>query len=199
MGSAITPEIQARIKTYIEQAYVFNGYDQIRNIQFIQQKLNILYNGTYVVAMFGGQSNYSSLVFGQNIGISSYSAQNGQWWIYWRGANHYQPYYAYYISRQDGESSNFKCETSSSYPYYNTTTSVFANVVNVAESDYRDIQNFTAQVQSFLNTYSPSLSPTVTAVYNNIPFYICAWNAYDSNYLPRSYRYGLTVVSTPRI
>jgi hypothetical protein len=64
MGSAITSDIQTKIKTYIEQAYVFNGYDQIKNIVFIQQKLNILYNGTYVVAMYGGQANYSTPIFG---------------------------------------------------------------------------------------------------------------------------------------
>ncbi len=87
---------------YIEQAYIFNGPDQMRNIQFIQQKLSILYNGTFLVGMFGGQSSYYSEPFyGKNLGISSFSA-GGQWWIYWKGANKYQPYYAYYISRQEG-------------------------------------------------------------------------------------------------
>jgi hypothetical protein len=73
------------------------------------------------------------------------------------------------------------------------------NVVNAAETDFHGIQDFTAQVQSFLSDYNPNTSPTVTAVNSTIPFYMCAWNANDSNYLQRSYRYGMTVVSTPRI
>lgn len=99
-GTAITSDIQSKIKTFVEQAYIFNGNSTVKNIFFIQQQLGNLYGGNWVISIYGPyNSNSTDPNIGQNLGISSYSAQ-GQWWIYWKGVNHYQPSQAYYLSRQ---------------------------------------------------------------------------------------------------
>jgi hypothetical protein len=61
--------------------------------------LSVAYGGNWVVSIYGGYGNGTDTQWGTNLGISSYST-GGQWWIYWKGANHYQPNQAYYISKQ---------------------------------------------------------------------------------------------------
>jgi hypothetical protein len=69
-------------------------------------------------------------------------------------------------------STNYTCLSNYNYTY---ASDIFRNVVNAAEFDYRDIQNYTLQVQSYLHGYSANIYPTVTAVNTSMPFYLCAW------------------------
>lgn len=88
------------MKNIIEQGYVFNGNNFNKNLFYIQQQMNNLYPGNWVISIYGNYGgNGTDPLIGTNLGISSYSAQ-GQWWIYWKGVNHYQPGQAYYLSRQ---------------------------------------------------------------------------------------------------
>ncbi len=167
----------------------------VKNVLFIQQQMANLYGGNWVVSIYGGSTNTTDPVMGQNIGISSYSA-NGQWWIYWKGVNHYQPNQAYYIARQEGNSTNYTCLNNVNYTY---TSDVFRNVVNAGEVDFHDIQNFTAYVQYYLHGYSTDISPTVTAVNTSIPFFMCAWGASTYNVIQKTDKLGLMIVSTPRV
>lgn len=86
--------------------------------------------------------------------------------------------------------------TNSNYTGY---TEVFNNVVNAAEVDFKDIQNFTAQVQYYLHGYSTDLYPTVTAVNTTLPFFLCAWGTNTYNLIQKTAKLGLMVVATPRV
>jgi hypothetical protein len=61
--------------------------------------MSTLYGGNWVVSIYGGYSNQTDPILGKDVGISSFST-NGQWWIYWKGVNHYQPTQAYYLAKQ---------------------------------------------------------------------------------------------------
>lgn len=194
-GTSITPDIQSKIKLFAEQAYIFNGNSTIKNILFIQQQLNNLYAGNWVVSIFGAYGNGTDPIMGTNFGISSYST-GGQWWIYWKGINHYQPNQAYYISKQDGNSTNYTCLCQSNYTY---TSDTFKNVVYAAEVDFHDIQNYTAQIQYYLHGFNQTAFPTVAAVNGSIPFFMCVWGPASYNSIQRTDKLGLNVVSTPRV
>jgi len=71
--------------------------------------------------------------------------------------------------------------------------------VNAGEVDFKDIQNFTAQVQSYLHGYSLDIYPTVTAVNASMPFFMCAWGNSTYNTIQRTDKLGLVVMSTPRV
>ena len=62
---------------------------------------------------------------------------------------------------------------------------VFTNVLNAAEIDYKDIQNLTAQVQSYLHGFSADVFPTVVAVNITIPFFLCGWGASTYNVIQK--------------
>ncbi len=79
------------------------------------------------------------------------------------------------------------------------STNIFDNVVNAAEYDFTNIQNFTGEIQRYLYEFQPNTTPSIIAANSTIPFNVCAWGVNDSNYIRSSSRYGFTVVSTPRI
>jgi hypothetical protein len=86
--------------------------------------------------------------------------------------------------------------TNSNYTY---TSDVFRNVVNAGEVDFKDVQNFTAQVQSYLHGFSLDIYPTVTAVNASIPFFMCSWGSSTYNSIQKTDKLGFVVMSTPRV
>lgn len=71
----------------------------MKNVLFIQQQLKNTYEGNWVIGIYGSYGSGETPTLAYNFGVSSYST-GGQWWIYWKGANHYQPNQGYYIARQ---------------------------------------------------------------------------------------------------
>jgi hypothetical protein len=65
--------------------------------------------------------------------------------------------------------------------------------------DFHDIQNYTAQVQSFLHTHNQNMYPTVTAVKDSLPFFLCSWGSSTSNTILKTEKLGFNIVSTPKI
>lgn len=82
---------------------------------------------------------------------------------------------------------------------YTSTSDVFKNVVNAAEVDYRDIQNFTAQVQNYLHGYSTDIFPTVATVNTTLTYFLCAWGTSNYNIVSRTDKLQYMIVSTPRV
>lgn len=61
------------------------------------------------------------------------------------------------------------------------------------------MQNFTAQIQSYLHGFSLDIYPTVVAVNASLPFFTCAWGNNTYNAIQKTDKLGLIVMSTPRV
>ena len=82
------------------------------------------------------------------------SPLDGNWWIYWKGPNHYKEEYAYFLSRIDevnATEDKVSCFTHSntSYSYDN----VFKNIVNALETDNVTIAEESAQLAEYIHRY----------------------------------------------
>lgn len=80
-------------------AYIFNGNDLWKNINFIKDKITEKYPGNWLISIFY-PTNSTPVKPGETFSVSS-SPVDGEWWIYWKGPNHYQADYAYILSRID--------------------------------------------------------------------------------------------------
>jgi len=128
-GSAITQNILNEFKGYIETAFVYSGNDNWKNVAWMQSKLSQAYPGDWMITIFNS-TNSTSIIPNTTFGVSTYSI-NGSWWLYWKGANHYQPGMAYYFNRQVTNIKNITyayCHALNNMSYY--STDVFKNVVS---------------------------------------------------------------------
>jgi len=61
---------------------------------------------------------------------------NNSWWIYWQGANHYKPEYAYFLTRMPKNGTTYICKSNIEV---DSSTTTFKNIVNAVELDVKTV------------------------------------------------------------
>lgn len=150
-----------------------------------------------MITIFNSTNNIS-VIPNTTFGVST-SSINGTWWLYWRGANHYQQTFAYYLNRQAPNIKNITypfCHALNNMSYY--STDVFKNVVTAAEIDTNALMTEAYNIQQYLGQFNPNVTANVL-VSQKLPFFSCQWGVIDSNYMPYSPGKLNTVLTFPRI